>query len=566
MNKLVSAASLLLLAATAIAQSQARIPDPAVFPGGGSSGNIWRAGLNRVQCLYDSSNWVGQGIGQPITISGLEWRTNAAVAAAITYSSVEIHIQPAAVDYLAPSTTFASNRSAPLGTPAYAGPITVNAGVIGDYVINLPLTVPFDYSPEAGQDLLVEIVILAAPTPLAGFTADTGFTAATHKCNSVRSVGSTVALTGSISAFCPVLRTTYSNQPGAAIASRTGAGCYNSSASFYELFAGSTNDLSNSTVSLTQAGGGYVAVTAPGSTLIPVPAGTVGLALGDDAVSAVLTLPFTFDFPGGATTGIIVDSNGSIGVAGTVGSSIGGTAAVLFGLPSVRLAPAMMDLLPDGTTNVANVFAYVDPANASNYVITWSGVPNFGAAVPTPSTFQIVLTDAGTADSVEFRYGAVVNDSSSNAGAMITGFSRGSAGVAPAAPVDLTAGPVVTGADQRALAMTGNRPRTGTNWSLDVSNIPAGGVLGIDIIGFADPGLDDLAFLGLPGCGLRASLDSLSAYLPTGATHNFVLAIPNDPTLTGLAIYSTSAMYVLPAPNAFGAITANGVAGVVGTL
>lgn len=61
MIKLVS--SVLALAAIAAAQSTANIPNPAVFPGGGTSGNIWRAGTNRVQCLYDSSNWEGQGIG-----------------------------------------------------------------------------------------------------------------------------------------------------------------------------------------------------------------------------------------------------------------------------------------------------------------------------------------------------------------------------------------------------------------------------------------------------------------------------------------------------------------------
>ena len=57
MSKFVSVASLLLLSAAAVAQSTANIPNPAVFPGGGSSGNIWRAGINRVQCFYYSSNW-----------------------------------------------------------------------------------------------------------------------------------------------------------------------------------------------------------------------------------------------------------------------------------------------------------------------------------------------------------------------------------------------------------------------------------------------------------------------------------------------------------------------------
>jgi len=569
MSKFVSVASLLLLSAAAVAQSTANIPNPAVFPGGGSSGNIWRAGLNRVQCFYDSSNWEGQSIGQPIVISQLEWRNSVAIAAAITYPSVDIFIQPAAVNYSAPSTTFASNRSAALGTPNYSGPVTVQASATtGAYVISIPLTTPVTYTPDLGVDLLVEIVINAAPTPLAGFTADTGFSNPAHLCNSVRSVGSTTALTGTASAFCPVLRTTYTNAPGAATKSVNGAGCYRFAASFYEQFAGSANDLSNATVAMTPSNGGYVAITTPSSTLIPVPAGTVGLALGDDAVSAPLALPFTFDFPGGSATSIVVDSNGGIILSGTAATSILGSGATLLNLPSVRLVAAGTDLLPDGVANVNNVFAYADPANPNAYVITWSNVPMFGSvAVPPPaSTFQIVLTDAGNADLVEFRYGSVVNDSSSNTGIMVTGFSRGQGAVAPAAGVDLTAGPVVTQADQREMTLASNRPVTGTNWNLTANNIPAGGVLGVDILGISNPGLSDLFFLGLPGCGLYASLDSLAAYFPAGPSHAYSLAIPNDPTLTGFAIFSQSAMFVLPAPNAFGAITSNGVGGVVGTL
>jgi hypothetical protein len=565
MIKLVS--SVLALAAIAAAQSTANIPNPAVFPGGGTSGNIWRAGTNRVQCLYDSSNWEGQGIGQPIVISQLEWRNGAAVAAAITYPSVDIHIQPAAVNYSTPSTTFAANRSAPLGTPAYSGPVTVQpSATTGAYVINIPLTTPFTYSPDLGVDLLVEIVINAAPAPLTGTTIDTGFSNPAHLCNSVRSVGSTTALTGTASAFCPTLRTTYSNAPGAALKSVNGTGCYRFASSFYEQFAGSTVDLANSTVAMSPSNGGWLALTTPGSTIVP-PTGA-GLALGDDVVSTAITLPFAFDFPGGSTSSIVVDSNGSVVLSGTAASSIAGNAATLLGLPSVRLAAAAMDLLPDGVTNVANVFANVDPNNPNAYLITWVNVPNFGSvAVPPPvCNFQIALIDAGNADLVEFRYGTMANDGSSNTGTMVTGFSRGAGAVVPAAGVDLTAGPVLTQADQRELTLASSRPVTGTNWAMSVSNIPVGGVLGVEVIGISDPGLNDLFFLGLPGCGLRASLDSLNAFFPTGATHSYSLPIPNDPTLTGFALFSQTAMFVLPAPNAFGAITSNGVGGVVGTL
>ena len=180
------------------------------------------------------------------------------------------------------------------------------------------------------------------------------------------------------------------------------------------------------------------------------------------------------------------------------------------------------------------------------------------------STFQVALIDNGTSDSVEFRFVQLTNNSSSNGGVAITGFSLGGTATDPGSS-DLTAGPVVSSIDLPALAESGtSRPVTGTSWNLSVSNIPAGGVLGIEILGLSDPGFNDLTIIGLPGCGLRSALDALNAYLPTGSTHPYSLFIPANPALVGQNVYTTSAMYVLPAPNAFGAITANGVKGTIG--
>jgi len=68
------------------------------------------------------------------------------------------------------------------------------------------------------------------------------------------------------------------------------------------------------------------------------------------------------------------------------------------------------------------------------------------------------------------------------------------------------------------------------------------------------------------GCGLRSTLESLNAYIPAGATHAYSLPIPVDPVLVGMNIFSTAAMYTIPAMNPFGAITANGVQGTLGSL
>ncbi|HEX6812917.1 MAG TPA: hypothetical protein VF384_14935 [Planctomycetota bacterium] len=564
MQALLSKFSILTLAATAVAQT-ALIPNPAVHPGGGNSGNIWRAGINRVQGFYDSTNFTGQGIGQPIFISGLEWRLIAALATSVTYPNVEIYLQPAAVDFLTPSTTFAANRTVAFPTtPNYAGPVTVNAGAAGTYAINIPLTTPFQYLPEAGQDLLIEIVILAAPTPLTGSSVDCGFNAPLHFCNSIRSVGSTTALTGSASAFAPIVRATYTNAPGAALNENIGAGCYRTGRSFYELFPGSANDLTNTTVTIVQNGqGGYTAITTPGALITP-PTG-VGLGLTDDIISPAQALPFTFNYPGGnSTTSIYVDSNGSINLNGAGISEIGGAATELLNSTVHRLAASMQDLLPDGATNVNNV--YVDTTTVPGQaLITWMNVPCFGQTTPT-STFQVALIDNGTNDTVEFRFVQLTNNSTSLGGVAITGFSLGG-GAVDMGSSDLTAGPVSSSIDAAALALKGtSRPVLGTNWNLQVSNIPAGGALGLEIFGMIDPGVNDLAIIGMPGCGLRATLDVMNVYLPAGSTHNYSLPIPNVPAFVGTNVFTTSVMFVLPAPNAFGAISANGVKGTLGSL
>jgi hypothetical protein len=116
-----------------------------------------------------------------------------------------------------------------------------------------------------------------------------------------------------------------------------------------------------------------------------------------------------------------------------------------------------------------------------------------------------------------------------------------------------------------ALAAT-SRPLTNANWNLTVSNVPATGVLGVDVFGLSDPGLNDLFFLGAPGCGLRAALDVTNGWFVAGSTHTYSLAIPNNPALLNFNLYTTSAVFQAPPVNALGAITSNGIQGMIGNL
>lgn len=569
MSSLVARAVALSFAAALSAQ-QVVVPAPFAIAEGGSTGNVWRAGANRVQCVYDSSNFVVQDVGQPILIQSVKFRLAGGLQAnLVVYSNVEIHLQTAAVDHLALSSTFANNRSAPLGTPNYQGSIStvsVAGSTPNGYFLTIPLAIPFSYSPEAGQDLLMEIVIPSAPTPSLANTTASAFNVATDLCNSVRSVGSSTALVGTVSPFCPLARFDYTNAAGAATKGVYGTGCYDRPVSLYEQFAGSSIDLANKTITLTRNGnGGYTATTTPGSTIVPL-VGT-GLALGDDVVSAVIPLPFTFQFPGGATTAIVVDSNGSIGVAGAVASSIGGSGAALLALPSTRFAPAMQDLVPDGVTNVNNVFHYADPGNPNVYLITWNAVPCFGAQVQSGSTFQIALVDNGTNDSVEFRYGAVFNNSSSNAGTAVVGFSRGNHAVDPGS-VDLTAGPVSSRTEtSRVLLAANNRPVLGTNHSFTTSAIPATGVFSVFVLsaGQIPAGLD-LGFVGAPGCRAYVALPEILSSFQLGApTASSSIAIPIDPYFSGVSVYAQSVVFD-PTANPAGLLVTNGVVSKIGGL
>jgi hypothetical protein len=130
-----------------------------------------------------------------------------------------------------------------------------------------------------------------------------------------------------------------------------------------------------------------------------------------------------------------------------------------------------------------------------------------------------------------------------------------------------TAGVIVT-QDPEVLPLTlsaSTRPVLGTNWNFNVSNVPATGVFGIDILGLTDPGFNDLTFLGMPGCGLRSTLDVVGGWISTGATHGYSLPLPNNPVFVGTHLFTTSAA-LQPTANAFGAITANGIDGLLGDV
>jgi hypothetical protein len=335
-----------------------------------------------------------------------------------------------------------------------------------------------------------------------------------------------------------------------ATATQYGAGCGAQARSFYELFPTGSADLTGHTLLMVPNGiGGYGVTPLAGATIVPPT--TPGLALTDDSVSAALALPFTFNFPGGATSAIRVDSNGRVFLGGgTATSSYLPAPAGLLGSAVPLLCPAWSDLLPNAANNV-----HFHTTGAVAYV-TWNGCPMYGAP-GSSNRFQIVLSDNGTNDTVEFRCEAWGN----SAGLGLTGFSPGLDARDPLSR-DLTAGAFSTATDAPPLQLVASaRPRLGTTIGLVTMNLPAGALLAVNLLGMTPivPGIE-LSSFGMPTCYLHVMLTPAALDTPpiVGGVASRPLVIPMNPSLQGAQLVSQSGVFVLGI-NTFGMVTSNGL-------
>lgn len=574
-----------LTTAFALAQSVSAPIGSATADVGGTSQNYWRELQSRWQSVYDTSVFTGQGLFSPIEINTISFRPTAGqLGIAETYPTVEVYIGYAAVDHATPSTTFALNRGPGFPVvPNFAGAVNQipvsGATPVNQDDITINLTNPFIFDPSLGQDLLVEIYIGAVPTPpilIAAVPVRTcAFDVAAHKMRSVRFIGATAgtATGGTLTAFTPATKFDYTIPTGVAKHDPYGTGCYTIARSFYEQFPSVSNDLSGKTlVASMNANGGYDAFTFAAASLT-MPTG-VGLAMVDDVVSAAIPLPFTFDYAGGSTSQIFVDSNGSILLNATSASSIGGSANALLSNLSHRIAASMQDLLPDGATNINNVFAEADPLNPTSvFLITWVNVPCYNttpAPVPATSTFQIALIDNGSNDTWEVRYQTLTNDSDSNAGVAVTGFSLGGNAL-NGGSIDLTNSAISTKTDLGPLTLTGSpRPVMGTPVNYQVSNVRAGGFTLMQC-GF----LQDLAGTSLTTYGLNAAgcnahlvpvgLSSFGPLLFSAPNDSFSFTWPTGYPGVQLFVQAFELQSVNP-ENPAGILSSNGLQVLLGTL
>ena len=590
MTRLLPLIGIISIVASATAQT-VWAPQAAAVGDTSTSQNYFRETLSRWQSIYDTAIFTNQSIFSPVQINTIAFRpTVGQLGFATTYPNVEVYLSYAANNYATPTTAFATNRTVPFPTtPNYAGAVNLinvsGAGPVNQNDITINLTTPFIFDPSLGQDLLVEVFIAAVASPTMTLAQTpvrvVSNTPVAHLTRSVRFIGAAAATAtaGTLTDFSPAIQFSYSIPPGVAKHDPYGAGCYLYARSFYEQFPGafpaSSNDLSNTTVTLTpNVIGGYNVLTLPGSTLV-MPTGT-GLALGDDVSSAAIPIPFTFDYPGGSTTSIYAHSNGSVTLNGAATGLFNAADNVSTLLASTVhvLAASMQDLLPDGVANTDNVFAEVDPTNPNVFLITWRNVPCFlttPAPVPLKSTFQIALIDSGTNDTVEYRYLTLVNDSDSYGGAAITGFSTGGTALNPGNR-DLTALVAFnTETDLGSLTLFGSpRPVLGVPVNYTLSNLRPNLGISTMLASFGQiPGGIGLPSLGVQAPGCNVYIDPISNVgfgpLMFGApTAGFAHTWPLGPW-SGVTVYVQGFELSLN-ENAAGVISSNGMKVELGTL
>ncbi|MCA8975722.1 MAG: hypothetical protein KDC98_13450 [Planctomycetes bacterium] len=342
---------------------------------------------------------------------------------------------------------------------------------------------------------------------------------------------------------------------GLARSTTYGIGCYERHLSWYEHFPYATADLDGRYVTATRnALGGQSITTVVGATITPPTSASLGLR--DDSLSAPLTLPFMFDYPGGSTNTIRVDSNGRVFLGNFGSTDYTPSVAELLAASGPVLCPAWSDLEPTATRNV-----HYDPSGNRAYV-TWNGCPMYPSIGA--NTFQVVFIN-GSPDRVEFHYQTFVNNASTNStrGAIV-GFSPGLGALDPG-DRDLTAGPFGTAPDSPPLSLdTSAPPRLGTTIGLVTSAIPAGTILAANIMSFRryDPGID-LASLGMDGCYQYVRLDFVSAIALPGPTWTRSFGVPGTLALQGLRVHSQSAT-ISPGLNPLGVVASNGLQLVLG--
>jgi hypothetical protein len=348
-----------------------------------------------------------------------------------------------------------------------------------------------------------------------------------------------------------------------------GAGCGGAYHSFYANHANATvasAALSGNVLRLQRVANGYLGTwqigAASASYVTPTPAAAV-LAVGDDGFvpyNPVAPLPT----PYGPQSTLAISANGILGFGPTVDTP--GTLSYT-PTPAGMLQSACGGIYAWHDYNPAEIGSgqVVAQQLGQTLFVTWRDVESYPVGVPNRSTLQFQCNLASGDIAIVFL--SIDADASSVWGSShLIGVSAPGASLDPGS-VDFATAPLfTTSPEQTPLTLSPlTTPVLGTSWMLQDDFLPANTSFGVHVLGFTDPGIGDLAVIGMPGCGLRASLDVIAPYLPMqGMSVPWGLAIPLNSSLAGLSLYATTAVAQTPATNSFGFVTGNGVRGILG--
>jgi hypothetical protein len=351
---------------------------------------------------------------------------------------------------------------------------------------------------------------------------------------------------------------TLSAKSGCSFASATafGGGCPQPLTT-YELFDPTSNqfDLANTALEFTRLPtGGYAVTPAVGF----FPPGAVQPAFFDDESRGPFALPFSFAYPGGATNSIDITSNGFIWL-----QSGNNTARCCDGDPlQLVIDPASicalwMDLDPTSAPATGGIF--YDVVGNTEVHITWVDVPEY--ATFNNNTFQITLRSNGSFRLAWANANCLGHD-------CLVGLTTAPSGINPG-PTDLSQGAFTTpsgGIPLGLQAQGGSRPKLGGTFLMELDRVDPAAVLGFLVLGLSQlPGID-LGPIGMPGCALYASLDSLQTVpLTVGAPTTVPLPLPASPALSGVVLQAQGAT-LTPGATPLGLVSSNGLELLLGAL
>jgi len=347
----------------------------------------------------------------------------------------------------------------------------------------------------------------------------------------------------------PIFDLHYTVGANSAYSTRYGAGCYDRPKAFYEVFPVSPApfDLSNSAFRMSPSNGNYT-VASTNSAIVasttPALLNSAGGPMGDNGRTAALPLGFTFPYPGGSTTSIVVCSDGIALLDPALMGNLNFLPSVrsfLMGQPMLAPLSTDLDLRVSGSIHFD-----LDPSAQAAYV-TWLNVPAWDI-LGSSNTFQIALFANGA---VEYRYGACGTAKEPTLVGMTPGWSAHDPGMTDiSAALPFTAG---DGAVPPFLTMSA-RPVLGTTPDVVVGDTPVGAAGGVFLGGPIGP--LELGFLGMPGCLQQITPLTFQFFLATGTTGSVPLAIPGNPVFLGMQI-TGQAVVVSPGSNAAGGTVSN---------